>query len=685
VAGRRRGGSRRGWVGVLALGALASPGVPALEFSGGEGVSASLDTTVTYGISSRVSGRDERLVGVANGGRGWSTNIDDGNLNYDSGSLTGNRFSISSELEVNYRNFGLFARATGFYDFENAEGDRARTDLPGAADHLVGKRIRVLDAYGWLSSSEDAEHPWEIRVGNQVLSWGESTFIQNGINVINPVDVNALRAPGSRLRDALLPVPMVWGSISPTENTSLEGFYQLQWKEIEIDPAGSYFSGNDFASPGGDRVILGRGAYGDGALPDGGFKPVEDTFQAVPRAPDRRASDTGQWGLALRLFSEGLGGTEFGLYFLNTHSKLPLVNGITGSAQGALAAARIAGPPDDPSAGTGALVAGTTLAALARGLPPEQAIQAGIQAGVAAGQTPNQAQVIAAQAAEEGAVGPKTVGAITDAAVDAFARTARYRVVYPENIKTIGASFNTELGTTGWALQGELSYKLDVPMQVNTIELIGALLGAINARAAEANQLGNFLGQYGREIPGFITEDVLQFQVTATRLFGPVLGADALAVIGEVGVTWVPGLPDQDKGGPAGKGLRLNGPNTGLGGNPDLAPGANQPFAGQWLGPDHFVSEVSWGYQIRAQLEYNNALGPVTLRPRLAWRHDVDGISPGPGENFLEGRMAVSLGLSADYLSQWSADLSYTNFFGAGAFNLLNDRDYVAFSLAYSF
>ncbi len=664
------------------MGVLPGP-AGAFEFGGGE-VAASLDTTVTYGLSGRVSGRDAGLVGVANGGEGWSVNIDDGNLNYDSGSLTSNRFSVTSELEVDYRNVGLFARATGFYDLENADGERDRTALPEAADTLVGRRIRVLDAYGWVAGGEEG-HPWEVRVGNQVLSWGESTFIQNGINVINPVDVNALRAPGSRLRDALLPVPMVWGSIAPTENTSLEAFYQLQWKPVEIDPAGSYFSANDFASPGGDRVVLGRGTYDDGALPDGRFKPVEETFQAVPRAPDRKASDAGQWGLALRLFAERLGGTEFGFYFLNTHSKLPLVNGITGSAEGALAAARIAGPPGDPASGTGALVAGTTLAALAQGLPPEQAIQAGVQAGMAAGQTRNQAQVIATQAAQEGAVGPKTVGAITDAAVDAFARTARYRNVYPENIKTIGASFNTELGNTGWALQGELAYKLDVPMQVNTIELIGALLGALNPAAAEVNQLGNFQGQYETEIPGFITKDVLQFQVTATRLFGPTLGADALAVIGEVGVTWVPALPDQNKGGPAGNGLRLHGPNTGLGGNPHLAPGPNQAFAGQVLGPDHFVSDVSWGYQIRAQLEYNNAIGPISLLPRVAWRHDVDGISPGPGENFLEGRMAVSLGLRADYLSQWSADLSYTNFFGAGDFNLQNDRDFVAFSLAYSF
>ena len=34
-----------------------------------------------------------------------------------------------------------------------------------------------------------------------MINWGESTFIQGGINAINPVDVSALRVPGAELRD----------------------------------------------------------------------------------------------------------------------------------------------------------------------------------------------------------------------------------------------------------------------------------------------------------------------------------------------------------------------------------------------------------------------------------------------------------------------------------------------------
>jgi hypothetical protein len=53
----------------------------------------------------------------------------------------------------------------------------------------------------------------------------------------------------------------------------------------------------------------------------------------------------------------------------------------------------------------------------------------------------------------------------------------------------------------------------------------------------------------------------------------------------------------------------------------------------------------------------------VNLKPNVAWSHDVEGYSPGPGGNFEEGRKAVSLGLDAEYQNTYTASLSYTNFF----------------------
>ncbi len=88
-------------------------------------------------------------------------------------------------------------------------------------------------------TSNSADMPAQIRVGDQVLSWGESTFIQNGINIINPFDVSKLRVPGAELKEGLVPVGMVSASISPTDYLTFEGFYQYDWEKVEIDPPAS--------------------------------------------------------------------------------------------------------------------------------------------------------------------------------------------------------------------------------------------------------------------------------------------------------------------------------------------------------------------------------------------------------------------------------------------------------------
>ena len=65
--------------------------------------------------------------------------------------------------------------------------------------------------------------------------------------------------------------------------------------------------------------------------------------------------------------------------------------------------------------------------------------------------------------------------------------------------------------------------------------------------------------------------------------------------------------------------------------------------------------------------------------------HDVGGISPGPGGNFIRGRKAVTVGAEATYIDRWAFDLAYTNYFGAGDLNLIRDRDFIQFTAKYSF
>ena len=139
----------------------------------------------------------------------WSANGDDGNLNYrDSGDLISHAVKATVELDVQWRNYGGFARATAFYDFENHNKD----GLSDIAQKRVGKEARLLDAYVY-GNHDPGGHFLTWRLGKQVVSWGESTFIQGGINVINPVDVSKLRVAGAELKEAFEGVNMLYGSV----------------------------------------------------------------------------------------------------------------------------------------------------------------------------------------------------------------------------------------------------------------------------------------------------------------------------------------------------------------------------------------------------------------------------------------------------------------------------------------
>ncbi|HQW77364.1 MAG TPA: DUF1302 family protein, partial [Dokdonella sp.] len=99
-----------------------------------------------------------------------------------------------------------------------------------------------------------------------------------------------------------------------------------------------------------------------------------------------------------------------------------------------------------------------------------------------------------------------------------------------------------------------------------------------------------------------------------------------------------------------------------------------------------FPTRFSWGYRVAARATYENVWGtPFSLAPRIAFNHDVNGTTPGPGGSFVEDRKSVTVGAEANYLSKWVFDLSYTNFFGGGSFNLIHDRDFVQVAARYSF
>jgi hypothetical protein len=633
----------------LALALLTTLPASALTFEFGQ-ISGSFDSTLSAGVSYRLQGRDPALVGVANGGTALSVNTDDGNLNYDKG-IFSKVVKGTHDLEVRNESgdIGAFVRFTYFKDFSN-EAPQKRTQFNKVALNRVGYNISLLDAYLAMKFEMQGK-PVDLRIGRQVLNWGESTFIPNGISVINAVDVARLRIPGSELREALKPVPMISASIGLSETTTLEAFYLLAFNKTDADPRGSYFSTNDFASIGGEAVYLGFGALSDLGV-----------LGAVPRGDDVLASHSGQFGVALRYLAEGLNNTEFGFYFMNVHSRLP-----------ALAAYTPTTPINTNLTGP------LTQVFIGAGLPPANAAAqaAGLWQLIVLSQTnpgaltPTQIATLQASQTQAAINGARTIAFLTSAA------SARYVIEYPEDIQVFGVSFNTALANSGISLQGELSMKTDVPLAVDDVELLFAALSSINPAFGPNNQIGNFLGQLNTYIPGYRELDVWQGQVTATKAFGPTLGADQWVLVAEVGGISVPDLPSKDVLRFEGSGTYTSGSQAFMNGTGNAALAAS-PYSA-------FADDFSWGYQVLVRFDYTNVFAGINVSPSLGFAHDVGGNTPSPAGNFLEGRKTTTFGLEFTYQNAWSADLRYVSYSGAGAYNLLSDRDFASFTLKYSF
>lgn len=643
---------RRSVLATLAL-AGAAPLAQAFVFEIGE-VKGSFDTTLSVGGLYRLQDPDRQYYSISSGGLQRSSNADDGNLNYDRG-VASFLVKASHDLQLDYRNAGLFVRGYYFNDFVNTNGTRERTPLNREALDLVGEGAELLDAYLYFKTNLGTM-PATFRAGQQVLSWGESTFIPNGINSVNPIDVAKLRTPGSELKEALLPVNMLSGSISLTEALSLEAFYLLDWKRTRVDPPGTLFSTNDFVATGGNKVYLGFGAISDRAA-----------LGSVMRGPDGVPSDSGQYGVNLRWFAEHLNSTEFGLFYMNYHSRLPTISART---------------PSTPISSFAVISTATSLATtnLAPALVPVfgaatptvlQTLIGAALTGVPVSALPGSMQPFY-PAAQSIATGARTLGFLT------AAQTANYLIEFPEDIHLVGASFNTSL--KGIAFQGELSYRSNQPLQVDDVELLFAALSSINPAFGPNNQIGNYGGQLNTRIEGWRRHKVITGQLTATKVGRGILGAAQSTLLAEAGFVRAD-LPAKNV-------LRYEGPGTFVGGEIAYmnASGSNTSGVQPLSEPSEaFADDFSWGYALVARLDYNNAFRGVNVSPLIVFAHDVGGNTPAPLGNFLHGRKTITLGADFTYQNAWAFELRYVNFAGAGRYNLLGDRDYVSATLKYSF
>nr|WP_262372919.1 DUF1302 domain-containing protein [Pseudomonas sp. WS 5013] len=432
-----------------------------------------------------MEGQDDKLIARANGGSGSNSgliNSDDGNLNFRNGDLFSEMVKVVSEMDLRYQErHGVFIRGRAFYDFELEDDSRRHREISDGGLDEAGSSIDLLDAFVYGSWTV-GERDLNARLGRQVINWGEGLFYQNGIGATNPVDINALRAPGSEVKEAYMPTFMVYGSYELRDNLTLEGYWQpgKAWEASKIDPCGTYFStldplGEDCeylsAAPLQEQIT---GRVGEALAFDSpaaaqawanslapglvnnllrGYIPT--TF--IPRAQDIDGDDSAQYGLALRWYVPELNDTELGFYYLRYNMQVPMI-----------------------------------------------------------GLTVGQPVVL------------PVVGALPDAS------SSRYYAEYLEKRDLFGISFNTSIGGdslfNGLSLAGELSYRPDTPIALGLNEYLPTALLNPDGLAV------------GTRLDGYREKDMFQASLAAIYNFNGLLGSDSAALFSELVASRVQGL-----------------------------------------------------------------------------------------------------------------------------------------------
>ena len=335
------------------------------SFSAGE-LSGDYKLTLNYGLAIRMENQSQALIngpidlfqlnpsqissgnGFTHTGLPTTVNGDDGDRNFNKYSLISNRVSALLETEFTYENFGAIISGDGFYDLvyhqsnDNNSPDTINklppvNEFTDGARYYDGQRVRLLDAYVYGDWSFSNGSLLDVRIGKQLVAWGESLFFSGVSSAQSTADATKAFVPGSEVKQILLPTNQISASLAVTDLLTVKGYYKLDFKPNEIFPVGDYFSTTDSVGPGA--------AYSYGAINPlyldgcpgllgpysnlcnlngiGGKLFGAPPYILIPRHDDQKPSSFGQYGLALRYQLTSL--TSVGLYWLRYNDPNPSV------------------------------------------------------------------------------------------------------------------------------------------------------------------------------------------------------------------------------------------------------------------------------------------------------------------------------------------------------------------------
>lgn len=516
-----------------------------------------------------------------------------------------------------------------------------------------GFDARFLDAYVY-GTFPIGERNLDLRLGRQALGWGEALMLQGGIGfAVNRIDANAATSPGVELKEIFLPSGMLYGQLDLSESLTVEAYWQYEWKPSELFATGTYFSGQDMLESdilltntqfnancmfGLGKTYNGADLNGDGGsnICDGpNMLPIlgvgtehwlvnnpNAMFKAEDVEPD---DETDQYGLALRVLFEG--GSEAGVYFVQSHDKYPsLWAGNNGAVDSSVYSQSNVGGP----------------------------------LGLAAN--------------------PDWIGPDQNSAGVAGFNVNKYTIEYKERIRLYGLTYNTVVNDVQMGF--ELTYRENQPIvpacsqeSLSNVTFDESLPGGATGSYASfqkgltlnsdcKDDSAKYLAAFGYDFLGGTAWDPRE---ASNKLLG--WPAEAEVFTYNIGVTLVvPPSPLWDTGIFVGE---LGGWYVGSGfENDDL----KVTDIGGFTQKGNGVSAIFLP-------QYKNILQGVDLTIPFFVNYTIDGSFSYYAYN--EKALWASVGLEAVYLSNMRVGLTYSAFGGANA--MWRDRDNIAFNVKYTF
>ena len=242
----------------------------------------------------------------------------------------------------------------------------------------------------------------------------------------------------------------------------------------------------------------------------------------------------------------------------------------------------------------------------------------------------------------------------------------KYANVYAENNQLFGLSGNKKLDPAT-NVYGEVAYRPNAPIGMNSADVVAAF-AVRSPTSFLAVHKGILNIAPGGTFDAYDRFGVVTANIGGSKVFPKTLGAERVLLVGEVGISHVNDLPDQNTmryGRPLAYGTAANAAG---GACADTVPGKT-------CTNDGFVTTDAWGIRLLASATYANALAGASLTPSLLVAQDMDGYSY--DNSFSKGRSTIRPGLRMDWGKSYYLDLQYTMFSG-GSYNLAVDRSYLS-------